>query len=205
MLLLAACLFACSACTGPTAILPADPGLTLPGRVFQPGPSEDRFITDRGQPVSRIRSAPDASGRWTTQTEGPDEQTRLTLSRRPDGTVVLHSLESGGRRIECDPPLEIEPPPGHPGIVHETACRLDGDPGRASAVMGTDPDLGHGWVALGLEFTVSTLTVRRRFGWRFDTTTDRDHDSIAEERVTLRVTVLGVPVRTWSRSMTRQP
>lgn len=197
-----AVLLACSACNGPAPIRDgAD--IPLPGPIFLPGPSEDRFITDRGRPVLRTRSAPDASGRWTTLTEGPGERTRLTLGRRPDGAVLLHTLESGARVIACDPPLEIEPAPGRAGLVRETACRLDGDPGRASAVMGTDPDLGDAWVALSLEFTVSSMTVRRRFSWRLDTTGDGGR--VAEERAVLRVTVLGVPVRTWSRSMTRTP
>lgn len=196
---LAATLLVCTACARPIRIMPASETV-LAGRIFVPGPSEDRFVTDRGEHVVRTRSGPDASGRWTSLTDGPGERTLLTLQRRPDGTVLLHALESNGRLIECDPPLEIEPGPGRSGLSHETGCRLDGDAGRASAVMGADPDLGPGWVALGLEFGVAPATVRRRFSWRLDPS-----GGIAEERAVLRVTVLGVPVRSWSRSMTREP
>jgi hypothetical protein len=196
---LAAAALAGAGCASRPAITP-DGDTALAGRIFEPGPSEDRFVTDRGETVVRTRTAPDDAGRWMSLTDGPGERTRLTLERRSDGTVVLHKLESNGRLIECDPALEIEPGPGRAGLSHATDCRLDGDAGGASAVMGPDPDLGPGFVTLGLEFEVGPVTVRRRFRWRLDA-----ESGIAEERAVLRVTVLGVPVRSWTRSMTRQP
>lgn len=203
MTALAAAACACVGCAGPPAISP-DGDAALAGRIFEPGPSEDRFVTDRGESVVRTRSAPDGTGRWTSLTEGPGERTLLTLERRTDGTVLLHTLESNGRLIGCDPALEVEPAPGRTGLAHATDCRLDGDAGRASAVMGPDPDLGPGWVALGLEFEVGPVTVRRRFSWRLEPASNQT-PGIAEERAVLRVTVLGVPVRSWTRTMTRQP
>lgn len=192
---------ACVGCSGPGVIAP-DGDAALAGRVFEPGPSEDRFLTEGGEEVVRTRSASDPAGRWTSLTDGPGERTLLTLQRDADGTVLLLALESNGRLIECDPPLQIEPAPGLAGLSHTTECRLDGEPGRASGVMGPDPDLGPGWVALSLEFEVAPLTVRRRFSWRLD---PGPASVIVEERAVLRVTLLGVPVRSWTRSMTLQP
>lgn len=200
---MAAAALAVAGCASQPVITP-EGSAALAGRIFEPGPSEDRFVTDRGEAVVRTRSAPDNAGQWISLTDGPGEQTRLTLERRSDGTVVLHALESGGRLIECDPALEIEPGPGQAGLSHTTDCRLDGDAGRASAVMGPDSELGPDWVALALEFNVGPVSVRRRFSWRVQSGPN-SASGIAQERAVLRVTVLGVPVRSWTRLMTRQP
>lgn len=169
--------------------------------IFVEGPSVDRFVTDRGEPVVRTRTAPDESGRWTSLTEGPGERSLLTLQRLDDGTVVLLSLDSGDRNIVCDPPLVIEPPLTEAWRADpvSTSARMDGSAATATAML-TPLDLPEGpWVRLELVIDAPPVVARRRFDWRLQTPT-----GIIEERADLRVTLLGVPVRGWSRRMTRE-
>lgn len=188
---------ALSGCAGAGGLTPTHTGQsTLVAPVFVPGPSEDRFASDAGA-VIRQRGAPDGGGVWTSTTRGPGEDSVLTLGHTADGSVLLISLVSGDRDVVCEPPLVIEP--GARSLPHtaETACTVDGRPGTARALLEPAPDLGDGWVRLTLEFSAGPVTARRRFDWRL-----AGADGIAEERAELRVTVFGVPVRSWSRSMT---
>lgn len=201
-LLLAPCLV--GGCTGaPRPVASPDLLASAPPRtaIFVEGPSIDRFVTDRGEPVVRTRSGPDELGRWTSLTEGPGERSLLTLQRLDDGTVVLWTLDSGDRTIECDPPLVIEPPAASArwGEPVSTPARMDGSRATATATL-TPLDLPDGqWVRLELVFDAAPVVARRRFDWRLEPGT-----GIVEERADLRVTLLGVPVRGWSRRMQRE-
>lgn len=201
---MAACLLAAGcAAPGPgdgLTVAPAGTASPLTSPVFEPGPSEDRFDSERG-PVVRVRSAMDADGVWTSTTAGADETSVLTLRRGPDGAVLLLGLESGDRDVVCDPGLAIEPGGGVVPHWAETGCAVDGRRGtaRAELVPLEGPaDAGERWVRLTLEFEAFPITARRRFDWLL-TPAGR----IAEERAALDVRVLGVPVRSNERTMTR--
>lgn len=201
---MAACLLA-AGCAAPEpggglAVAPGGAGSRLTSPVFEPGPSEDRFDSEEG-PVVRVRSAMDADGVWTSTTAGPDETSVLTLRRGPDGVVLLLGLESGDRDVVCDPGLAIEPAGGVLPHRAETGCAIDGRRGTARAELvplDGPTDTGGLWVRLTLEFEAFPVTARRRFDWRLSPA-----GGIAEERATLDVRVLGVPVRSNDRTMTR--
>lgn len=190
-------------CAGRPAPLPGVAGRLGPA-VFAPGPSADRFASEDG-PVTRTRTAIDGDGVWTSTTEGPGERSVLTLVRAPDGGVLLRSLVSGDRDVVCEPGLVIEPGDGVLPHRAETACTIDGRAGTAEATL-TMADAGGGAdaatdrLALTLTFRASPVVATRRFEWR------RGPGGLIEaEQAELRVTVLGVPVRGWSRTMTREP
>jgi hypothetical protein len=194
-------LIACFAAIGPGCSTPARPDQTaapparLVASLFEPGPSDDRFRSDAGA-VRRVRSGPDPGGVWTSRTVGPDEDSTLTLGRDADGSVRLLALVSGGRDVVCDPGLVLEP--GDRRLPHaaESGCVIDGRSGTARAWLQTDPEAGPGGLVLTLEFEAPPVTARRAFAWRTDAA-----GRIVEEHAELGVTVLGLPVRRWSRSM----
>lgn len=163
--------------------------------IFEPGPSEDRFESSEGF-VTRVRSAADADGVWTSLTTGPGESSELTLRREDGRGVVLLRLVSDGREVICDNGLAIEPGDGVLPFADEGACTIDGRSGTARSLL--EPGEEPGTVRLTLEFRAAPAVVRRRFDWR----TDPD-GRIESELAELRVTVLGLPVRSWSRAMRR--
>lgn len=206
----AACLWAagCASSTpaGPPPGEPSNAPSRLVTRLFEPGPSEDRFDSDLG-PVIRVRTAPDQTGSWASTTAGPDETSVLTLRRDTDGSVRLLSLVSGDRDVVCEPGLVIEP--GDAALPHaaEGPCTIDGRRGVARVSLHeliepgerpVDPD--ERWVRLTLGFEAFPVTASRTFDWKA-----RADQGIVEERAVLEVRVLGVTVRSRSRAMTRSP
>ena len=167
----------------------------LGARLFEPGPSEDRFLSADG-PVTRTRGAPDEHGAWTSTTEGPGESSVLTLRAGPDGRVSLLRLVSDGREVVCPGGLGLEPGDGVLPFADERPCAIDGRDGVARSLL--EPGETPGTVRLTLEFRAAPAVVRRRFDWRVG-----PGGRIASERAELRVTVFGLPVRSWSRSMER--
>lgn len=210
-MVLAACLCA-AGCAGPRHPgSGSTPGIRTPGLLvtplFEPGPSTQRFASESG-PVTRVRTAPDASGVWTSTTAGPGETSVLTLRRDAEGGVRLLSLVSGDRDVVCpEPGLVIEPAGGTLPHAAEGPCTIDGKPGTARTTLeevpGDEhdaPEPAHQRVRLTLEFAAWPATARRTFDWRVGA-----GEGILEEHARLGVRVLGVTVRSRSRDMTRTP